>query len=160
MRAYPDVLGIHDLVVHSYGPRNWFASLHAEVSAAEDILDSHDRIDNIEREVGEELGLHLVIHMDPIVVDDPLVNELREYTAGCVRRLDPALSMHDFRLVRGQTHSNLIFDVTVPPGYPMSDQELAAVLEKNIADFDPNYYAVITFDRSYVSSTSKRVDLG
>ncbi|MCI8622847.1 MAG: cation transporter [Provencibacterium sp.] len=160
VRAYPDVLGIHDLVVHSYGPRNWFASLHAEVSAAEDILDSHDRIDNIEREVGEELGLHLVIHMDPIVVDDPLVNELREYTAGCVRRLDPALSMHDFRLVRGQTHSNLIFDVTVPPGYPMSDQELAAVLEKNIADFDPNYYAVITFDRSYVSSTSKRVDLG
>lgn len=159
VRAYPDILGVHDLVVHSYGPNNWFASLHAEVSASENILVSHDLIDNIEREAGERLGVHLVIHLDPIVVDDPLVNELRDHVRQYVQQLDPALSMHDFRLVRGQTHSNLIFDVTVPPGYHMSDSELCAALEKKISELDSSYYAVITVDRSYVSSIPKRVEL-
>ena len=159
VRAYPDILGVHDLVVHSYGPNNWFASLHAEVSASENILVSHDLIDNIEREAGERLGVHLVIHLDPIVVDDPLVNELRDHVRHYVQQLDPALSMHDFRLVRGQTHSNLIFDVTVPPGYHMSDSELCAALEKKISELDSSYYAVITVDRSYVSSIPKRVEL-
>lgn len=158
MRAYPDILGVHDLVVHSYGPNNWFASLHAEVSASENILVSHDLIDNIEREAGERLGVHLVIHLDPIVVDDPLVNELRAYARRCVQQLDPALSMHDFRLVRGQTHSNLIFDVTVPPGYRMDDSALCAALEEKVSELDSSYYAVITIDRSYVSSIPKRVE--
>lgn len=156
VRAYPDILGIHDLVLHSYGPNNWFASLHAEVSAAENILVSHDLIDNIEREVGERLGLHLVIHLDPIVTDDPIVNELREFTRSCVQQIDPVLSMHDFRLVHGQTHSNLIFDVTVPPGYRLSNPELCIALEKKIGELNGNFYAVITIDRSYVSSTHKQ----
>ena len=156
VRAYPGILGIHDLVLHSYGPNSWFASLHAEVSAAEDILHSHDLIDNVEREVGERLGLHLVIHLDPIVTDDPIVNDLRDFTRRCTQQIDPALSMHDFRLVRGQTHSNLIFDVTVPPGYKQSDQELCAALEKKIGELKENYYAVITIDRSYVSSTHRQ----
>ncbi len=155
VRAYPGILGVHDLVVHSYGPRNWFASLHAEVCATDDILQSHDLIDNIERDVGEALHIHLVIHLDPIVMDDPALNELRAYTARCLQEIDPILSMHDFRLVRGQTHSNLIFDVTVPPGYRLSDRQLSRQLEEKIAELDAHYYTVITIDRSYLSSTTR-----
>lgn len=160
VRAHREVLGVHDLMVHSYGPQNWFASLHAEVDAREDILRSHDLIDNIEREVLEEMGVHLVIHLDPIVLDDPEINDLRDFVSGCVRQLDKTFTMHDFRLVRGKTHSNLIFDVSIPAGCKLQDKEIRDRLQKSIGKREPDYYTVVTIDRSYISTNGKRPQLG
>ena len=148
------VLGVHDLMVHSYGPNRCFASVHAEVSANEDILKSHDMIDNIEREILEEMGVHLVIHLDPVVTDDPEVNRLRQQVAELVQQIDPSLTIHDFRLVRGETHSNLIFDVTVPFDCTVTNPQLLEQIEKGIKALSPHYYAVVTMDRSYTSSVA------
>lgn len=154
--SYPGILGVHDLVVHSYGPNNWFASVHAEVNATEDILKSHDLIDNVERDILAEMGIHLVIHLDPIVVGDPLVDELHQFVNSCVRALGKEMSMHDFRLVRGETHSNLIFDISVPAGCKTTDAELTRALERMIRERDESFYVVVTVDRSYVSSGGKK----
>ena len=141
-------------MVHSYGPNRCFASVHAEVSANEDILKSHDMIDNIEREILEEMGVHLVIHLDPVVTDDPEVNRLRQQVAELVQQIDPSLTIHDFRLVRGETHSNLIFDVTVPFDCTVTNPQLLEQIEKGIKALSPHYYAVVTMDRSYTSSVA------
>ena len=143
------VLSVHDLVVHSYGPGRTFATAHVEVDAKADILKSHDMIDNIEREVQEDHGINLVIHLDPVVTDDPEINRLRGQTAEAVKRVEPDLTMHDFRVVRGQTHSNLIFDVVVPHQCEKTDKQLGAEIEGEIKKINPNYYAVITLDRIY-----------
>ncbi len=149
--AYDGVIGVHDLVVHNYGPGRCFASLHAEVPASEDILISHDIIDNIERDIALRHGIHLVIHLDPVVTDDPEADALRARAKELVAGLGKGLSIHDFRLVKGATHYNLIFDVAVPTGCPMKDQELLAFLHDQIRSWG-DYYPVITLDRSYVSS--------
>lgn len=150
--AYPGILGMHDLMVHSYGPDRQFASLHAEVDAGTDFLKSHDLIDNIERDVLEELGVHLVIHMDPLVTDDPQLDELRLVVKECIHSVSPHLGMHDFRLVRGETHSNLIFDVSAPFDCPLSDAELRQAITRRIQKHDERLRPVITIDRSYASS--------
>ncbi len=149
--AYPGVLGIHDLLVHSYGPGKTFASVHVEVSAHEDILVSHDLIDNIERDVSKQFNLQLVIHLDPIVVDDPKINELRAFVRKVVTDIDQSLSMHDFRAVQGPTHTNLIFDVVVPSGYNKQEEELVSEIAAQIKARDERLYAVVTIDSSYVS---------
>ncbi len=149
--AYPGVLGIHDLLVHSYGPGKTFASVHVEVSAHEDILVSHDLIDNIERDVSKQFNLQLVIHLDPIVVDDPKINELRAFVRKVVTDIDQSLSMHDFRAVQGPTHTNLIFDVVVPSGYKKQEEELVSEIAAQIKARDERLYAVVTIDSSYVS---------
>ncbi|HIY10602.1 MAG TPA: cation diffusion facilitator family transporter, partial [Candidatus Anaerofilum excrementigallinarum] len=113
-RSYPGVLGIHDLIVHDYGPGRQFASLHVEMAASQDVLASHDVIDQIERRFLEQEGLHVIIHYDPIVTDNNEVGEAREYLAKQVKRLDPRLTIHDLRMVPGETHTNLIFDLVVP----------------------------------------------
>ncbi|MHC1747788.1 MAG: cation diffusion facilitator family transporter [Cellulosilyticaceae bacterium] len=155
--AYSGVLGIHDLVVHSYGPNKWFASVHVEVSAKEDILESHDMIDNIERDVSELLGVNLVIHLDPIVVDDEAINAIRSFVMDVVHNIHPTLSIHDFRLVMGSTHTNLIFDVSVPAGFHLSNKELEYLISTKIQEEDSTYYAVITFDNSYVTTHFNKV---
>ena len=147
--SYPGVIGIHDLVVHSYGTGNCFASLHAEVPADEDILVSHDIIDNIERDIQQELGIHLVIHMDPVVTNDPRVDSLRQMVRQCLEQLDPQLSMHDFRVVFGATHTNLVFDVVVPIRFALSDEELTARLTQLVQAQDPHLFVVLTVDRNY-----------
>lgn len=147
---YNGVLGAHDLTVHNYGPNRWFASVHCEVDAREDVLVSHDLIDNIERKEGERLGIHLVIHMDPIVVDDPRTNALRQQVKDMVKAVEPQAAMHDFRVVWGPTHANLIFDVCVPFACPLTDEELRARLTQGVRALDSTYYAVITIDRDYV----------
>ena len=119
------------------------------MDAKADILKSHDLIDNIEREVQEDHGINLVIHLDPVVTDDPEINRLRGQTAEAVKRVEPDLTMHDFRVVRGQTHSNLIFDVVVPHQCEKTDKQLGAAIEGEIKKINPNYYAVITLDRMY-----------
>lgn len=143
------VLGMHDLIVHDYGPNRLFASVHVEVDHREDVLKSHDMIDNLEREFKEEMGLEMVIHMDPIVIDDPLTNELREYMYTIIKGIDEDLSMHDFRIVPGETHTNMIFDIVVPYHIKMSNQELQGILEEKVKQKGKQYYLVITYDRAY-----------
>lgn len=141
------ILGIHDLIVHSYGPGKFFATLHAEVDGKADVFVTHDVVDNLEKEIAETLGVECVIHMDPIVTDDALVNNLRESVAQAVAEIDGRLTIHDFRFVVGQTHSNLIFDVVVPFEIPWSADEVHDRVAAQIKSLDPTYRAVITVDR-------------
>jgi hypothetical protein len=150
IRQNQGVIGVHDMVVHEYGPNRSFASAHVEVDARVNILESHDLIDNIEREVAQKLGVHLVIHMDPVVIDDPYVNELHQLTIDAVKTIDDSLTIHDFRVVKGPTHSNVIFDITVPFGYRKSDQEIREQLTALMKEKDPRLYLIITIDRSYI----------
>jgi cation diffusion facilitator family transporter len=148
--SYDGILGIHDLNVHSYGPSRCFASVHCEVSASQDIMISHDIIDNIERDFLREKRIHLVIHLDPIVTDDPRTNELKAQVEVIIKEISPKITMHDFRVVWGATHSNLIFDVCVSFEFGMTDDRLSALIESKIHELDPTYYAVITVDHDYV----------
>lgn len=147
---YDGILGIHDLNVHNYGPERCFASVHCEVSASQDIMVSHDIIDNIEREFLTKKGIHLVIHLDPIVTDDERTNELKKQVEKLLYNISPEITMHDFRVVWGSTHSNLIFDVCVSFEFKLKDQELADRITDEIHSIDPNYHAVITVDHDYV----------
>ena len=146
--AYDGVIGIHDLQVHNYGPGRVFATVHVEVPANRDILVSHDIIDNIEREVGHEMNLNLVIHMDPVVTDDERLNQLHAQVQLIVAGIDSNLSMHDFRAVFGPTHTNLVFDVVVPPGFSLSDSELSRRIEQQVQTLG-SYFCVITVDHNY-----------
>ena len=152
--SYAGVLGMHDLMIHDYGVQRIFASVHVEVDCKVDVLISHDMIDNIERDFKENMGIEMVIHMDPINISDPLTNELRILVRKLVQEIHENLSMHDFRIVPGETHTNMIFDVVVPFDVPMNNQEildqLAALVRKEKGD---NYYLVVTFDRAYTSQS-------
>ncbi len=145
--SYEGVLGIHDLMVHNYGPQRTFASVHVEVDGNKDVFESHDMIDNIERDVQQKFKISLVIHMDPINMDDELTNHLRSYVALVAAAIHPSMTIHDFRLVSGHTHTNLIFDVSVPYEVKQSNQELFDALEKEVKKDHPEYFLVITFDR-------------
>ena len=147
--AHKEISGIHDLVVHDYGPGRVMISLHAEVSASEDVLELHDEIDNVENELREKLGCEAVIHMDPIVTDDGLTQETRERVAALVRCIDDAINIHDFRMVKGLTHTNVIFDAVVPFGFRLSDEEVAKKIRTAVRALDGNYYAVVRVERSY-----------
>ena len=156
IRSYDGVLGIHDLVIHSYGAGKMFASVHVEVDADGDVMVSHDLCDNIENDFREEKNIELVIHMDPIQHSDPKVNALRGEVSEILSHISseqgsPA-SMHDFRAVFGVTHSNLIFDVAVTDSFPLSDKELNARLENDIKKLDPSFNTVITIDRDYFTN--------
>ena len=144
---YPEVLGIHDMVIHNYGPGNTIASFHAEVDGAENVFYIHDAIDNLEKRLYSELSVRTTIHMDPIVTDDEKVTALREITLKTVLSIDERLNIHDFRYVEGTTHSNLIFDVVAPFELKMSDEELKREISSRISRVDPTYFVVITVDR-------------
>ena len=150
--SYDTVLGIHDLVVHNYGPQRCFASVHVEVPASQDILISHDIIDNIERDFAKDMGIHLVVHLDPIVTDDETTNLLKAQVKHIVKDISPDLSIHDFRAVIGVSHTNLIFDVCVPFSVKMSDAEITGMISRKVKEIDPTYYTVIVVDRSYTGS--------
>lgn len=153
--SYDGVLGMHDLVVHDYGAKQTFASVHVEVDYKVDILKSHDMIDNIERDFKENMGLEMVIHMDPINIDDPLTQELRMVVDKTLKDMDEGLSMHDFRIVPGETHTNMIFDVVVPFHIRKSNQEILKELVQSIRkEKGEHYYLVVTFDRAYTSDHS------
>ena len=147
--AHPAILGIHDLVVHDYGPGRTMISLHAEVSSSEDVLTLHDEIDNVEHELKETLGCEAVIHMDPIVTDDGITQETRQRVAALVSCIDDAISIHDFRMVAGPTHTNVIFDAVVPFRFRLSDEEVAQKIRTAVRALDGNYYAVVNVERSY-----------
>lgn len=157
--AHPEVLGMHDLIVHNYGPGRTMLSLHAEVSAHGDILALHDAIDNIENELKKELQCDAVIHMDPIVTDDPAVNALKEKVVAAVHAIDPALSIHDFRVVTGPTHTNVIFDLLLPYQFHMKDEEAVQRLKDFIEGLEGHsYFAVIQVDHSYVGNAPTAVE--
>ncbi|MBC8535395.1 cation diffusion facilitator family transporter [Feifania hominis] len=148
IRAYDGVLGIHDLMVHDYGPGRRFASVHVEMDRNRDVMESHDITDRIEREFAQE-GINLVVHLDPIVTDDEQITDLRRMTVRAVSTLGEHFSIHDFRVVKGVYHTNLIFDVVVPTDCSLRDQELLARIDAAVKQEDPNCYTVVTIDRCY-----------
>lgn len=154
--ARPGILGCHDLMVHSYGPGRCFATVHAEVSAKGDMLVSHDLIDNIERDILREKDIHLVIHMDPVVEDDEAAGRCRALLTEVLRRLGPELSFHDFRIVPGPSHTNMIFDVSAPYSFPLSDAELCRRLQEEVWEADPSLFTVITVDRQAASRSREK----
>lgn len=141
------VLGLHDLVVHNYGPGRVMLSVHVEVPANGDILMLHDMIDLIEHRLANELGCSAVIHMDPVCVDDEETNRLKEKVAKIIDGMEGNVKFHDFRMVHGPTHTNLIFDVAVPYDYVMTDGELVSCIQEKIRKLDENYHAVIDVDK-------------
>ena len=153
--AYPDVVGVHDLIVHNYGPGRSVVSLHAEVPCHIDILKIHDTIDNIERELKAEFQCECVIHMDPIVTNDETVNAMHAKVAQLVRSIDEQMSIHDFRMVAGPSHTNLIFDVMVPHGFHLSDEQVVSAIRDEVKKLDKTFEVVIDVDKSYLSLDKK-----
>ena len=147
--AHEGILGIHDLIVHDYGPGRVMLSLHAEVPASGNVLELHDEIDNVEKELRERLGCEAVIHMDPIITDDGITEETRVRVATLVRCIDDEISIHDFRMVPGPTHTNVIFDAVVPFGFRLTDAEVEKKIQTAVRALDGNYFAVVKVERSY-----------
>ena len=145
--SYPGVLGVHDLMVHDYGPGHQFASLHVEFPAEADPLAAHDVIDNIERDFQRDMGIQLVIHLDPVVTGDERTNKLREQVGSLLHVVYPQAAMHDFRVVWGVTHSNVVFDVAVPFSLADSDDQVKERIAQAVSTLDPTYRAVVTVDR-------------
>lgn len=148
--AYKGILGIHDLVVHNYGPGRTFISFHAEVSAHEDMLVSHDLVDNIEKDFWKDMGIETVIHIDPVILNDPKLIELESVVRQTLSKIDAGLTMHDFRVVMGPTHTNLIFDVVLPADFKKDKAMLKAEFDTLLHRTHPECFTVITFDNSYI----------
>lgn len=144
---YSDVEGIHDLMLHNYGPAHFIASFHAEVDGKKDIYLLHDMIDNLERDIKNRLGINCTIHMDPIVTDDETIIALKTFLKDTMAKNDIDLSIHDFRVVVGESHTNLIFDVVIPFEYPLSENDVCTKIAKAVEAEKPNCYCVITVDR-------------
>ena len=148
--TYENVLGVHDLLVHSYGPGSYFASAHIEMDARIDVLVCHDVMDKIERDFQKELNIHLVVHLDPTVLDCEETNELKEVVRQILYDIDPIITFHDFRVVVGDTAKNVLFDIVIPPRYKISDKDLKHLIKNRVNEAgNGNLYAVILIDRSY-----------
>ena len=147
--SYPGVLGTHDLMMHDYGPGRLFGSVHVEVAAEEDVLKSHDMVDNIERDFLNDLNIHLIVHMDPIITKDESVRNLRHWLAKEVKKVHEELTIHDLRVVPGETHTNIIFDCVVPHGLSRTDEEIKEAIDVLVKETYPTYFCVITVDHSY-----------
>ena len=148
--SHEDILGIHDLVIHSYGETRIFASVHTEIAADGDMLKVHDTIDTIEKNVMDKFGIELVIHMDPIVTNDETVEKHYQIVSKSVKEIDDVLDIHDFRVVEGPTHTNLIFDVVIPHRYRFTNDELREAISDKVRQVNPQYCLVITVDNSYI----------
>ncbi len=154
--TYPGILGTHDLMVHDYGPGRLFASVHVEMAAEEESLKCHDVIDTIEKDFLEQENLNLVIHFDPIVTSDEAVGNLRQWLGEAVTRIDKRLTVHDLRMVPGETHTNMIFDCVVPHNFSMTDKELRQQIQALVTEEYPGYQCVITVDKSYAAMPHSR----
>jgi len=150
VRSHPEIIGIHDLIVHDYGPGRRILSLHAEVPASGDILELHDVVDALERQLNEELGCLATIHMDPVVNDGGMTDEARERVAALVKVIDPGISIHDFRMVPGPVHTKVIFDAEVPYQCPLPDQEVRRRIQAAVTALDENWSAIVEVEKSYV----------
>lgn len=147
--SYEHIVGVHDLIIHDYGPQRRFASAHAEIPSNIDIMEAHDVIDLIERDIMNEMGLLISIHMDPIIVDDDRINALRQMTTDVVKEIDETLSIHDFRVVEGPTHTNLIFDILLPHNHKDSHEEIINQINEKLSKIDERFFTVITIDHSF-----------
>lgn len=146
--AHPAILGVHDMMLHNYGPNKIFASAHVEVDSSKDIFEMHDHIDNIEREVKENMNIDLVLHMDPVKVNDPETELYRAKVVEAIHQIDPKWGFHDFRIVSGPTHVNLVFDLVIPFEEKYSQEEIEDMLLKHIQS-DKKIYLVLTIDHPY-----------
>ncbi len=146
----PQVCGIHDLIVHDYGPGRLIVSLHAEVDGSGDIYELHDAIDNLERDLKQKLSCLAVVHMDPIDLRDEVSAAAREAVAEMVKGIDSRITIHDFRMVPGKTHTNYIFDAVLPMDMPVSDEDAEKMIEKAVREHFPNCYGVVNIDRNFV----------
>lgn len=146
--SYEGVLGIHDLIVHDYGPSRQFASVHIEMAAEEDVIKSHDTIDNIESDFRNNDNISLIIHYDPVITSDSQTDELKALTIECVKRIDDRLTIHDFRIVPGTTHTNLVFDCVAPFELQLSDYALCVLIDEEVKKENQTYNCVILIDRS------------
>ena len=147
--SYDKIVGVHDLIIHDYGPGRKFASAHAEVSSLDDIMDVHDVIDLAERDILNEYGLIISIHTDPIVTDDERINQLKEMTIKIVKEISEEMSIHDFRVVDGPSHTNLIFDLIAPHKFHLSNNEIIHTVEEKLSKIDERYFVVITVEHSF-----------
>lgn len=148
--AHEGVEGIHDLIIHDYGPGRMMISLHAEVPADANLIETHDMIDNIEKDLREKLDCDAVIHMDPIATEDEHTLEVKDKVIALIGCMDARLTLHDFRMVKGPTHTNVLFDLVIPFGFDKSEKELRANVQTIVKTIDENYYSVINIDKSYV----------
>ncbi len=153
--SHDGIIGIHDLIVHNYGPGRVMISLHAEIPADSDMLIMHDLIDNIEHDLRDELHCDAVIHMDPVCINDEETKLRKKDVIAIIEDIDPELTLHDFRIVKGPTHTNLIFDVVVPYKFRYTDTELVNLIKESVANLDGNYFAVIDVDKKYAKTTRK-----
>lgn len=151
INGYDEFLGIHDLIVHNYGPGRSFASLHVEVPAETDIVECHEKIDACEKKLLGELGMEVVIHMDPIVTNDGVTTETRAKVERAITKIHPSLTLHDFRMVDGNQQINLIFDVVIPVSITLPDKEIKDCIQNVCKKIDSRYKTVVTIDRDYVS---------
>lgn len=144
---YPQIIGVHDMLVHNYGPGHYIASFHAEVNGEDDIYELHDAIDNIEKRISTELNIQCTIHLDPVAVNDPIVGEFLALVKECILKIDDSISVHDFRAVIGLTHTNLIFDIVLPFESKLSAKDAKAMISEAVSLANPNLFCVITVDR-------------
>lgn len=147
--SYDGVMGIHDLVLHNYGANAIFGSVHVEVRSDADFVKTHDMLDLIEHTALEKFNIHLVVHPDPLVFDDERINALREMTGEIIKNIDSRLTFHDFRVVDGPTHTNIIFDVVVPYDFKMTSKELEAEVKEKVARVRENCFVVMTVESDY-----------
>lgn len=148
--SYDHVTGIHDLILHNYGPDRFFGSVHVEMPSDIDVMVAHDIIDNIERDIHREMSIQLVIHYDPLEINNDRVSELRIIAESAVKRINKSLSIHDFRVVEGPSHTNLIFDVVVPYKFPINNDDLMAEISSQISKIDPKFFTVMNIEHSFV----------
>ena len=154
IKSHDCVLGIHDIEMHCYGPNQIYASCHVEVDASKDVIITHDSIDNIEKECLQKLKIQTVIHMDPVVINDPQRNHYKEVVAEALKEVNPDLHFHDFRIVSGPTHVNLVFDIVLPFELKSKKDEIQSKLEDLVHQKEPNTYLVISYDDEYTTITS------
>ena len=150
VKSYEEVVNIHDVMVHDYGPGCQIISFHAEVPADSDFCAVHDVIDEIERDMQAKFGYIVTIHLDPIEINDERVNKMRAFTEEIVKTIDRSFTIHDFRMTFGGNHTNLIFDLVIPVDCKMSDEEVKLLISKSIHEKDASYFAVIKVEHPFV----------
>ena len=151
LKTYKEILDIHDLIVHNYGPTKTFASVHIEVDSQVDIMISHDLADNVERDFMKDMNILMVCHLDPVDVNDTETLELKNKLSCVIKDYNSEICLHDFRVVKGRSHTNVIFDVVIPYDLPHAEKEVRELVENNLKCYNKQYYAVIEFEKDYNS---------
>ena len=144
------ILGVHDMIIHCYGPGNMIGSCHVEVSSDDNFVAVHELVDCIERDVAEKTGILLTIHMDPVDTNDERVKECKKIVLAIIENIDESLHIHDFRIVSGEEHTNLIFDLVIPHGFRYKSDEIKAMIDDRLSKLEHRYFTVITFDSEFV----------